>query len=296
MGRRKEIKELYYIRAIAAIGILVIHATASFAVYSEFGSKAMYLGIFLNQFFRFGSPVFMMVSGLVIFYNYRSIDEFNTRRFLKKKIEFVLVPYTIWSAIYYFYPYLIRKTPIYLETFISFGQGLLLGSNYSHLYFITLIFQFYLVVPLLIKYLAKPMQESPLKVFAFFFVFQALFLIYLYYYKSSHTSGILGFLNNYGWKTLFSWSSYFMTGGLIGMHYDKFVAFINKNIKSLTIGFLITTFLYVGQVFYNIWIHGSRNFYDNFGSIRPHTMIYVLFTMPILIFLDRKSTRLNSSH
>ncbi|MDD2447902.1 MAG: acyltransferase [Tissierellia bacterium] len=288
MGRRKEIKELYYIRAIAAIGILVIHATASFAVYSEFGSKAMYLGIFLNQFFRFGSPVFMMVSGLVIFYNYRSIDEFNTRRFLKKKIEFVLVPYTIWSAIYYFYPYLIRKTPIYLETFISFGQGLLLGSNYSHLYFITLIFQFYLVVPLLIKYLAKPMQESPLKVFAFFFVFQALFLIYLYYYKSSHTSGILGFLNNYGWKTLFSWSSYFMTGGLIGMHYDKFVAFINKNIKSLTIGFLITTFLYVGQVFYNIWIHGSRNFYDNFGSIRPHTMIYVLFTMPILIFLTRK--------
>ncbi len=51
MAKRKRIKELYYIRAIAAMGILIIHATGGFAVNSEYGSKAMYLGIFLNQFF-----------------------------------------------------------------------------------------------------------------------------------------------------------------------------------------------------------------------------------------------------
>ncbi len=51
MARRKEIKELYYIRAIAAMGILILHATAGFVTYSEFGSRAMYLAIFLNQFF-----------------------------------------------------------------------------------------------------------------------------------------------------------------------------------------------------------------------------------------------------
>lgn len=47
MAKRKEIKELYYIRAIAAMGILLIHASAGFAVNSELGSKAMYLGVFL---------------------------------------------------------------------------------------------------------------------------------------------------------------------------------------------------------------------------------------------------------
>ncbi len=46
MAKRKRIKELYYIRAIAAMGILIIHATGGFAVNSEYGSKAMYLGIF----------------------------------------------------------------------------------------------------------------------------------------------------------------------------------------------------------------------------------------------------------
>lgn len=35
MARRKEIKELYYIRAIAAIGILIIHATGAFALRSS---------------------------------------------------------------------------------------------------------------------------------------------------------------------------------------------------------------------------------------------------------------------
>lgn len=81
MARRKEIKELYYI----AIGILIIHAIGGFAVSSEYGTKAMYLGIFLNQFFRFGSPIFMMVSGLVLFYNYRFLDEFDISNFIRKR-------------------------------------------------------------------------------------------------------------------------------------------------------------------------------------------------------------------
>lgn len=288
MAKKKEIKELYYIRAIAAIGILIIHATGAFALRSEFGTKAMYLGIFLNQFFRFGSPIFMMVSGLVIFYNYNSIDEFDTGGFLKKKFKFVLVPYTIWSAIYFLYKVYIYKIPINGERLLEFSRGLLLGENFSHLYFIFLIFQFYIVVPLLIKYLAEPMKESPFKVFAFFFIFQGIILIYGYYLKSPNATGVVNIINSYYWKTLFSWSFYFMTGGLIGIHYDRFVKFVEKNVGYISVGYIITSCFYVGQVYYNIWVHGGRDYYERFGSIRPHTMIYALFTMPMLIWITRK--------
>ena len=48
--KRERIDELVVIRAIAALGILIIHATGGFVVYSDFGSKAMLGGIFLNQF------------------------------------------------------------------------------------------------------------------------------------------------------------------------------------------------------------------------------------------------------
>jgi len=174
MARRKEIKELYYIRAIAAMGILIIHASGSFAVYSEYGSKAMYLGIFLNQFFRFGSPIFMMVSGLVLFYNYRSIDEFDIKKFYKKKFKFILIPYIIWSTIYFIYTSYINGLSITGRRLIGLGRGILLGESFSHLYFIFLIFQFYIILPLLIKYLAKPMEEKPFRVFTLFFIFQGM--------------------------------------------------------------------------------------------------------------------------
>lgn len=228
MAKGKRIQELYYIRAIAAIGILIIHATGSFAVRSDFGTRAMYLGIFLNQFFRFGSPVFMMISGLVIFYNYRSMDEFDTGRFLKKKIKFILVPYSIWSALYFLYTSYIYKIAINSQSLLSFIRGLLLGENFSHLYFIFLIFQFYIVVPFLIKYLANAMKEKPLKVFSFFFIFQGIVLVYGYYFKDSAATGILSLFNRYYWKTLFSWCFYFIAGGIIGIHYDSFVKFVEK--------------------------------------------------------------------
>ena len=288
MARRKEIKELYYIRAIAAMGILILHATAGFVTYSEFGSRAMYLAIFLNQFFRFGSPIFMMVSGLVLFYNYRSIDEFDTKKFYKKKVKFILVPYIIWSTIYFLYPHFAHNLPMTVEKLKSFGRVILLGEAYSHLYFIFLIFQFYIVLPLLIKYLAKPMEENPLKVFIFFFIFQGIILVYSYYFKNPNAIGIIRLFNRYHWKSLFSWSFYFITGGLIGIHYEKIVDFIEKNIGKIFVGYIVSMALYIGHVYYIILSNGNRDLYSKFGSIRPHTMIYAIFTMPVLIWLTRK--------
>ena len=130
MARRKEIEELYYIRGLAALGILIIHATGSFAVLSEYGSRAMYVGVFLNQFFRFGSPVFMMVSGLVLFYNYRSFDEFSTKRFYKKKLKYIFLPYTIWSTIYFLYAHYVNNIPLKGEM-PKLLRGILLGESYS---------------------------------------------------------------------------------------------------------------------------------------------------------------------
>ena len=72
------------------------------------------------------------------------------------------------------------------------------------------------------------------------------------------------------------------------MHYHRFVDFVEKNIKGIFIGYIVSTILYIGQVYYNIWLNGGRDYYGKIGSIRPHTMIYALFTMPILIWITRK--------
>lgn len=286
--KREEIKELYYIRAIAAMGIVLIHASSGFVTYSSLGSNAMNVGVFINQFFRFGSPIFMTISGLVIFYNYRSIDEFDTKRFYKKKIKFILVPYILWSIICFSYTSYMHSIPLTFRRIIELGKGILFGEIFSHLYFIFLIFQFYIIVPLLMKYLTKAMKEKPFKVFGFFFIFQATILIYGYYFKNPAATGLIGFFNKYYWKTVFGWSFYFISGGILGMHYNSIVIFIEKYIKWIFAGYIVIMIAYVGQVYYSIWSHGGRGLYGKFGSIRPHSMVYVLFTMPILIWLTRK--------
>lgn len=288
MVKRKHIQELYYIRAIAALGILIIHATGSFAVYSEFNSKAMYLGIFANQFFRFGSPIFMMISGLVLFYNYRSMEEFNAKDFYKKKLLYIIVPYIIWSIIYFTYKNFGKALIFNKEGIVMLIKEILRGSSFSHLYFITLILQFYIILPLFIKFLIKPMKKKPIKLFVSLFILQAIILVYGRYFRDFSATGLLGFFNIYYWKSIFGWFFYFLVGGILGIHYDKIVEFINNNIRPIFLFYIVTTFFYLGQVYYSIWKNSGRDFYDNFGSIRPETLIYAICTMPILIWITRK--------
>ncbi len=112
----------------------------------------------------------MMVSGLVLFYNYRTIDEFDTKSFtLKNKIYHSTLYYLVYYIFFLYPPHFAYNLPMTGEKLQSIWRVLLLGEAYSHLYFIFLIFQFYIVLPLIIKYLGKPMREKPFKVFAFFF-------------------------------------------------------------------------------------------------------------------------------
>lgn len=288
MEKRKHIQELYYIRAIAALGILIIHATGMFAVSSEFNSKAMYLGIFINQFFRFGSPIFMMISGLVLFYNYRSIEEFDGKKFYKKKFLYIIIPYITWSIIYFLYKGYYGGATFTISRITLLLRETLRGSVFPHLYFMTLILQFYMILPLFIKYFTKPMKESPVKLAIILFLLQTMVLIYGRYFRDFNATGIIGLFNGYYWKSIFGWFFYFLGGGILGIHYDIIVEFIEKHIKSIFLTYIVTTGFYVGQVYYNIWKIGGRDYYDKFGSIRPETIIYAIITMPILIWLTRR--------
>lgn len=288
MEKREHIEELYYIRAIAALGILIIHATGVFAVISEFNSKAMYLGIFTNQFFRFGSPIFMMISGLVLFYNYRSMAEFDAKKFYSKKALYIVIPYIAWSAVYFGYRAYLGKIPFSINQIILFLKEVVVGNSFPHLYFMVLIVQFYLILPLLIKYLTKPMKEKPISLFVILLILQSIILIYGRYFRDFNATGLVGMFNKYYWKSVFGWFFYFLTGGILGFHYKSIVNWIENNIKKIFIFYIVVTCLYVGQVYYNVLSNGGRGYYDNFGSIRPETLIYAIATMPILIWLTRK--------
>lgn len=283
--KKRWIEELPYIRGIAALGILIIHATGGFAVSSEYGSKAMYLGVFLNQFFRFGSPVFMMISGMVIFYNYRSREELDLKRFYKKKLRYIFIPYVLWNIVYYIHMYDLDFSSQGMKIL---GEDILLGTGFSHLYFIFLIFQFYLLVPLFLRFLPRQMEESPYKIIAISFLLQLVVILYGRYFKIAADTGIVEVFNRIYWKTVFGWQYYFILGGTIGVHYFKILDWIKENIRKINILFLVSTLLYVGEVFYDLFKNQGIENYGMFGSFRPSTMVYASITMLMLIGLTNK--------
>lgn len=280
--------ELYYVRAIAAFGIFAIHATGGFALYSEFNTNAMHLGIFLNQFFRFGTPVFMMVSGFVLFYNYRTPEEFDPIKFYKKKFIFLFLPYIIWSVGYLLFSSYMYKIPITYEVILGFPKKIIFGEVFSHLYFIFLIVQFYIIFPLLIRFLSKSIKNKPVKVFICTLIIQAIILIYEFYFRKTTSIGVINFINMYYWKTVLGWFFYFITGGIIAYHYDKFIEFVDNRIKLILFTYVISVVLFLGEVYLNIYITQGRDYFERYGSIRPMNMIYGITTFAVLIWLTRK--------
>ena len=286
--KRKTIEELVYIRAIAAFGIFMIHLSGSFALFSLYGSKAMHLGIFANQFFRFGTPIFMIVSGFVLFFNYRNFEEFDYMKFCTKKVKYILIPYILWSAFYYLLPRYRAISTMTSNNILEFMKIIALGNAYPHLYFIFLIFQFYLLYPLFLKLFIKVMEKKPLHFYFICLFIQSTILIYEFYFKTYGEGGALNFFNKFFWKTVFGWFYYFFTGGLIALHYNKITAFIEKNIAKIIPIYIISTILYLGEVYLDLWNANGRTNYERYGSIRPTTMVYATVTMVILIWIGRK--------
>ena len=75
---------------------------------------------------------------------------FPARRFYRRRLLYILVPYLVWSLFYWVYGRLVHP-----ETGPKSVQEALLalftGEVYYHLYFIVVMVQFYLLLPLLIR-------------------------------------------------------------------------------------------------------------------------------------------------
>lgn len=140
-----------FIRATAALSIIAIHVTANYVYVSR-------MAYYLNQFVRFAVPIFILISGLLLFASnteYKGVKGYFT--FLSRRLKKVFIPYLIWSFIYIIYNLRNDLGSIWLDKgafLLESAKKLLYGSAHAHLYFVVIIIQLYLLFPLL-SYLMK---------------------------------------------------------------------------------------------------------------------------------------------
>lgn len=158
LNRREKIPELQIVRAFAILGVLAVHSTSFATVEMVNYPTAYHLYNFFNIFMKFGTPTFILLSSFVLFYNYynRPLDGKLIGGFYKKRLLYIIIPYLLFSILYFFnkqYHYYPDRTAG--ETINEFVHAILTGTANTHLYFVFISIQFYLLFPLFLWLLKR---------------------------------------------------------------------------------------------------------------------------------------------
>ncbi|AIY11376.1 acyltransferase [Paenibacillus polymyxa] len=147
---KEKIPELQLVRAMAILAVLMVHAT-SYATVQLTNSSLYVVYNALNVLMKYGTPVFIALSSMVLFYNYkdRPLGRQLLRRFYKLRLLYILLPYVMFSLFYFILSLMAGSTEPWSITTLSenFALKLVTGKAYTHLYYIFIMMQFYLAFP-----------------------------------------------------------------------------------------------------------------------------------------------------
>jgi surface polysaccharide O-acyltransferase-like enzyme len=134
-----------YAKGLAILGVILIHVTYFFEVLGAW-PEALTATNFLNNLFRFAIGIFLISSGILLNPNDLNSAK-QTWSFYRRKIVRLLIPYLLFAGLVaqLKYPALNLEAKLYL----IFSGNLLVPY-----YFLILLFQLYLLYPLLVR-LAK---------------------------------------------------------------------------------------------------------------------------------------------
>jgi len=139
---KEKIEEIKYLRVIGCLAVILIHTSAE--PVTQLAKGSMHLAAFslLNRALQFAVPLFIFISGFVLYYNYQARPGFSYGEFLKKRLSGVLLPYGGWTLVYYFF---FIAAGYYTFSWPFLLKKLLLADMVYHLYFVLLIVQFYIL-------------------------------------------------------------------------------------------------------------------------------------------------------
>ncbi|NTW04988.1 MAG: acyltransferase [Peptococcaceae bacterium] len=216
----KRVKEIAYMRAFAALSIIMIHSTSGYI-------NTGFLGSAVNQIPRFGSPLFVMMSGFILYHIELNRPSVSYLYFFKHRFLKVAIPYLIWTVFY---------TTFSLKSQLLGGFGteqlagifkiylvnIFTGTGYVHLYFILIMIQLYSIFPLLKRSIEKNITVAIALTVFISLTFQM--LIYI------HRLGIITLPDlGIAYATLFpGWLFIFAFGILLRIKLDQITDFWQK--------------------------------------------------------------------
>ncbi len=228
IARRTAKIELSYMNIICAMLVIFIHC-ASVLISAETPADASFNIAFVPwRFSTFVVPAFIFMSGVKYFLTDRRMNYF---RFYKSRVTRVVIPYMLWVAIYMIF--------FINHHYFDFSWDKLIdswlhGDLVGHFYFVVIIVQFYLLMPLWMFALRRLRPAAGL-----------VFSIMLSIVFGFNLSNMLGLIfPNY----VFEWNDviftkylfYWVLGCYVGMNYSAFKKAVLEKKALITAVFLLS--------------------------------------------------------
>lgn len=282
MERREKLPEIDLVRAFAIVGVLLVHAT-SFATVHMVGSGLFGVYNFLNIFFKVGTTTFIFLSSFVLFYNYyeKPLTKQRIRKFYRNRLLYILVPYALFSVLYYVLVWWQRGHEVSLAMLGDFARRLATGSAYTHLYFVFISIQFYVLFPLLLWLFKRHRRLSALAVPIGIALQWAFFILNKLEWQ----------VPNRGSWAISYFSNYFL-GAWLGMSFDRvrnWLAIVRENATPARVTAWIALWaVWLGAGWTHVWMwHETRLHGVRFNSLLYDAMwnVHTLATGLVLMQL-----------
>ncbi len=135
------------LKIFAIYGVMIIHCSAPYLVEYAKSKTDWWAGNLYDSFYRWCIPIFFMLSGTFIL---EQVQRESVRHFLLKRFKRILVPFFLWSAVYFLWRVSVNKEQI---SFYEILPLFIKEPAYYHLWFIYTLIGLYFLSPFIGIYL-----------------------------------------------------------------------------------------------------------------------------------------------
>lgn len=155
---RQRIEEITLLRAMAFMAITMQHCIAEYIYRADILQPDSIMLAMLFHYTRFGTPTFVFLSGVILFYNYAG-TAIRYGSYMRRRFIDIGIPFLSWTFIYWLSVSLFSGLSLTdASAWRALGSQLLRPTYGYHLWFILMIMQFYLLLPVFLR-LAEPLRR-----------------------------------------------------------------------------------------------------------------------------------------
>lgn len=299
MNRVKN-NEIGLITAISCVFVIFIHISSQAIVQLRKESIQMIMIYTVWKLAHFVVQTFIMLSSLKICLKYR-YREFNFKtyiNFIKNRIINIFIPYMIWVMIYYIYFCSIGYFPFRIKDYIGY---VFMGNLASPFYFIVIIAQFYILMPVWIYIISKFKAIHSISI-------SLIITVLSIYIAKPVIDMIFGIDFIYSDRIFTSYIIYWMIGCYIAKFYDESKMWFKSKKIIITFGFIFFAILSTAMSyiqFLEIKYFKSLEFIHMVYCISTVMFLYMIciymlniknFIIPAMYNLNRCSFYIYLSH